>query len=179
MRNLPLRFAMRKLWAAHVRRTRNYLYALLTGKPDNDLTLLASRLLRNQDDVGRAVTPVMGDAAGRKLAGLLRDHVSLTLAVLKTLKAGDNSAYGEANKKWYAKAVEISEFLGSALPGLDRKAAADMLRKHLSLTAEEATTAKAQDWLSFSEAYRRSFHHMMRFSDALTAAMEARLGKRG
>src|ERR1700675_4152279 len=64
---------MRKLWEDHVTWTRIYVVNALADLPSKAPT--AQRLLRNQTDIGNAVKPFYGDAAGEKLTGLLKDHI--------------------------------------------------------------------------------------------------------
>ncbi|HEY5423507.1 MAG TPA: hypothetical protein VIK05_08560, partial [Ilumatobacteraceae bacterium] len=68
-----LRDDMRKLWEDHITWTRNYIIAAEAGSPDTDAT--ATRLLQNQTDIGDAIKPLYGDAAGTQLTSLLRDHI--------------------------------------------------------------------------------------------------------
>jgi hypothetical protein len=168
VRDLPFRFAFRKLWAAHVRRTRNYLYSVLTGRPARDLEALASSLLRNQDDIGNALKPMVGEAAGGKVATLLRDHINIAVRLLVALKAGDQAALGKETSAWYANAGEIATYLATLRPAWKRDTISPMLNKHLKLTIEEAVAAKKGDWIGFAEAYRRGFQHMLNFADLLS-----------
>src|SRR5215813_6136448 len=69
-----LRTNMRKLWEDHVTWTRNVIICLTDGLPGADQAV--KRLLKNQDDIGNAVKPVYGDAAGSKLTELLKVHIS-------------------------------------------------------------------------------------------------------
>src|SRR5688572_23610774 len=68
-----LRADMRKLWEDHVTWTRLYIVSVAAGLPDKDLT--AQRLLQNQADIGNAIKPFYGDAAGTKLTELLNEHI--------------------------------------------------------------------------------------------------------
>ena len=61
---------MRKLWTDHVVWTRDYIIAAVGGHPDQQAA--ANRLLRNQDDIGRAIAVYYGKPAGDKLTALLR-----------------------------------------------------------------------------------------------------------
>src|SRR5512135_3024911 len=70
---LTFRNAMRKLWEDHITFTRLYIISVAHDLPDKDAT--AQRLLANQADIGNAIKPFYGDAAGEKLTSLLRDHI--------------------------------------------------------------------------------------------------------
>lgn len=65
--------AMRELWTDHVVYHRNSIISAAAGLPDT--AHVAQRLLRNQDDIGNAIKPYYGDAAGNQLAALLRGHI--------------------------------------------------------------------------------------------------------
>ena len=62
-----LRTEMRKLWEDHVTWTRNYIVSALAGL--DDASAVAQRLLKNQDDIGAAISPYYGEAAGKKTGG--------------------------------------------------------------------------------------------------------------
>ena len=72
--SVELRLAMRQLWTEHVVYTRDFITSTLGGLEDSGK--VAERLLKNQDDIGNAIKPIYGDAAGTKLAALLRDHAT-------------------------------------------------------------------------------------------------------
>src|SRR5207244_5125931 len=87
---VELRMAMRKLWEDHITYTRNYIISALGGLEDADE--VAKRLLRNQDDIGNAIKPYYGAEAGTKLAGLLRDHITIATEVVKAAKDDQHEA---------------------------------------------------------------------------------------
>src|SRR3954466_5954694 len=60
-----LKEGMRKLWTDHVVYTRNYIIASVANDPS--ASAVASRLMRNQEDIGNAIVPYYGSAAGSKL----------------------------------------------------------------------------------------------------------------
>lgn len=61
---------MRKLWTDHVFYTRSYIISALAGSPNT--SVVAARLLKNQEDLGNAVRPVHGNAAADNLTALLK-----------------------------------------------------------------------------------------------------------
>ena len=65
-----LRQEMRRLWEDHVTWTRLAVISLTTDAPDTQATV--GRLLRNQTDLGNAIRPFYGPAAGKQLTALLR-----------------------------------------------------------------------------------------------------------
>ena len=52
------------------------------------------RLLRNQDDIGNAIKPYYGDAAGDKLTALLKEHITTAAEVVTAAKANDSANVG-------------------------------------------------------------------------------------
>ena len=65
-----LRAAMHKLWEDHITWTRNVILNIMDGLPGTDQAV--TRLLKNQDDIGNAIKPYYGDAAGTELTRLLK-----------------------------------------------------------------------------------------------------------
>lgn len=160
-----LRADMRKLWEDHIVWTRNYIISDLATL--NDLKPVADRLLKNQDDIGDAIKPVYGDAAGAKLTSLLREHILLAVEVLNAAKAGNKAELESSSKKWYANADEIAEFLSKANPHWAKETVKDMLDKHLEYTTEEAVARLKKDWAADIAAYDKNHNHMLMFSDLL------------
>ena len=85
---------MRKLWEDHITWTRLYVVSVAGNLPDQAPT--AARLFQNQVDIGTAITPFHGDAAGNQLAGLLHDHIALAAQLLAAAKAGDANGIATA-----------------------------------------------------------------------------------
>jgi hypothetical protein len=61
---------MRKLWTDHVVWTRDYIIAAVGDQPD--ATAAANRLMRNQEDIGKAIAAYYGAPAGQQLTTLAR-----------------------------------------------------------------------------------------------------------
>ena len=75
---------MRELWSDHIVYTRSFIVSASAGAADTAEVL--QRLLRNQDEIGEAIKPYYGDAAGTQLASLLRNHIQLAGKALVAAK---------------------------------------------------------------------------------------------
>ena len=78
---------MRKLWEDHVTWTRLAIVTFADGSGGFGPT--AGRLLQNQIDIGDAIKPYYGDAAGDRLTALLHDHITIAVELLQAAKAAD------------------------------------------------------------------------------------------
>jgi hypothetical protein len=166
MQKEEFRTAMRKLWEDHITYTRNYIISALAGLPDTDA--VAARLMKNQDEIGAAIKPYYGNAAGDKLAGLLRDHISQAAEVVKAAKGGDKAQLDAAQAKWSANGKDIAAFLSGANPNWPKADLEAMLQKHLDLTTGEVVARLHKDWKADIQAYDDGHEHMLKFADTLT-----------
>ena len=106
---------MRKLWEDHVTWTRLAIVTFAAeGQPGFGPT--AARLLQNQGDIGDAIKPFYGEAAGNVLTALLTDHITIAVELLQAAKSGDTSAFADAQERWYANSDDIADFLAEANP---------------------------------------------------------------
>jgi hypothetical protein len=168
---------MRRLWFEHVEWTRLAIVDFAAGSPALDASL--ARLLRNQTDIGNAIAPFYGKAAGRKLTALLREHILIAVEVLKAAKAGDTAALNRAQARWNGNADRISAFLAAANPEHWPLAAVrSMMRAHLALTTKEAVARLQGRWKADVAAADEVEHAMMHMADALTAGVVAQFPRR-
>jgi len=166
-RELDLRQDMRKLWEDHVTWTRLAVISLTTGMPDTDATV--GRLLRNQVDLGNAVKPFYGAAAGRALTGLLREHILIAADLIAAAKAGDSDQVASEQARWNANADEIATLLSKANPRnwkLGEMRA--MMRSHLRLTTNEVVARLQGDWAADVRAYDRIHVQILHMADMLS-----------
>lgn len=128
---------MRKLWEDHVTWTRLLIVSFAADLPDLGPT--TERLLQNQVDIGDAIRPFYGDAAGDRLTELLTEHITTAADLLAAAKAGDDAAFADASDAWYRNARQIARFLHEANPDhWPLRALRRMMREHLDLTLAEA-----------------------------------------
>lgn len=161
---------MRKLWEDHVTWTRMVIVSFIAGSPDLDAGM--RRLLANQDDIGAAIVPFFGQAAGERLSELLREHILGAAMILDAAKAGDGPATDAAVAAWYTNADDIAAFLSAANP---RKWPLEhmrmMMHEHLDLTLEEATARLTGDWDADVAAYDKIHIAILNMADMLTAGL--------
>ena len=171
-RQEALRTDMRKLWEDHVTWTRQFIVSALAGAPDTDAS--AQRLLQNQTDIGNAIKPLYGDAAGAQLTSLLRDHILTAADLLGAAKAGDAAKVATTKDQWYANGNEIAGFLAQANPAhWPVSDMAPMMREHLDHTLAEAVNQLKGDWAGSIAEYDRIHVQILKMADMLSDGIVA------
>jgi hypothetical protein len=162
-----LKGAMRKLWEDHITWTRLFIVSSLGDLPDKQAT--TDRLLQNQTDLGNAIKPYYGDAAGEKLTSLLRDHILIAADSVGAAKAGDTAKLNASKAKWSANADDIAAFLSGAnpqnWPAAEMKS---MLHDHLQVTTTELEARLHKDWKADVAAYDEVQRQALMMADAFS-----------
>lgn len=165
--------AIRKLWEDHITWTRMVIVDVLAPSgPLPDAQASTARLLQNQADIGNAIKPFYGDAAGDQLTELLRQHILIAAEILQDAKAGNTAALNDAIARWYANADDIAVFLNSANPKhwpLDEMKA--MMHTHLDLTLQEAVTYLHGDYAGSVTAYDQVHFEILDMADMLSTGI--------
>src|SRR5262245_41357943 len=157
---------MRKLWTDHVVWTRCYIIAAVGDQPDAQAA--ATRLMKNQEDIGKAIAVVYGAPAGQQLTTLLKEHISIAVDLIKAAKAGDKAAQQQADTKWHQNATQIADFLSKANPNWPRPTLVDMMNKHLSTTTDEVVARLNKRWDDDVRAFDAVYDHILHMADALS-----------
>jgi len=189
--------AMRKLWSDHVVWTRLYIIEAVDRTPVSErLTKIASgvveqigtaiggaielasagdaaaiRLLRNQEEIGNAIVPYYGDAAGRKLTAILKQHILIAVELVAAAKAGDDAKFQQKDKEWDENAREIARFLSGANPNWPERDVYDLLDQHLRLTKTEATARLKKDWATDVKTFDDIHTEAMVIADTLAGGI--------
>lgn len=167
--------AMRKLWEDHIVWTRQFIVSAATETGNiADIGPTTDRLLANQAEIGNALKPFYGDAAGAQVTALLRDHILTAADLIAAAKAGDADAVKQASAAWYQNADDIA----IALNGLNPKAwpAAEMkshMRDHLDLTLEEAVARLQGRYADDIAAYDQIHTQILGMADMLSTGIIA------
>jgi hypothetical protein len=161
--------AMRKLWADHVFYTRLYIVSAVNGSDDAQAT--AARLLKNQEDIGNAIVPYYGAAAGQKLTDLLKQHILIAVDLVSAAKAGDQAKQDDADRRWHQNAADIATFLSGANPNWPRQAVLDMLNQHLALTTKEAVDRVQKNYADDVPSFDAIFGQATMMADTLSSGI--------
>ena len=157
--------AMRGLWEDHIVWTRMAIISIVDDRPDQSFAV--ERLLRNQDDIGDAIKPFYGEAAGDALTALLREHIVGAADLLVAAKTG--VGFEAAHQAWYANGAEIGAFLADANPrNWDRAEMQAMMADHLDLTLAEAVARLTGDYAADVTAYDQIHVQILHMADMLS-----------
>ena len=168
---------MRVLWEDHIVWTRLAIISLTTGSPDTPATV--ARLLRNQADIGNAVKPFYGKAAGNALTAELRKHILIAADLVTAAKAGDQAKLADAQARWQQNADDIAGVLASVNPRFWKLGAMKAeMSKHLTLTTQEAVARLQGDWPADIAAYDKIHQHILHMSDVLADGLVKQFPKR-
>jgi hypothetical protein len=158
--------AMRVLWSDHVVWTREYIVAAVADQPSAKAA--STRLLKNQEDIGKAIAPYYGADAGKKLAELLKQHIMIAVDLVAAAKANDAAKQSDADTRWHKNAEDIAVFLSGANPNWPKAALVEMLNQHLALTTQEAVARLKGNWDEDVAAFDKIYAQAMMMADALS-----------
>lgn len=163
---VQLKTDMQKVWIDHTIWTRSYIVSAISNRPDQKDVL--DRLLRNQQDIGNVIKPYYGEAAGNKLADLLREHILIAGKIVDAAKAGNQADVQKLEADWHRNADDIAKFLSAANPNWPFKTLQDMLYTHLQLITEIVLDCLKGDWKADIAATDKNEIHMIHLADILT-----------
>lgn len=169
-KELVLRQEMRRLWEDHVTWTRLAVISLTTDAPDTTATV--GRLLENQADIGNAIKPYYGAAAGRQLTGLLRQHILIAADLVAAAGKGDQAGVASEQARWTTNADQIATLLNRANPRFWKLGAMKaMLHDHLRLTTNEVLARLQRRWAADVRAYDRIHVQALHMADMLSTGL--------
>ena len=167
---VALRTDMRKLWEDHITWTRLAIISLETGTPDTNATV--GRLLQNQTDIGNAIKPYYGKAAGNELTRQLRAHILIAADLIAAAKAGDGAKLADAQTRWVKNADQIAAVLHGVNPRNWKLGAMKAeMHRHLDLTTQEAVARLQGNWAADVASYDKVHQHILHMSDMLSAGI--------
>ena len=161
---------MRRLWEDHGAWTHMVIVSFVGNLPN--LAAEEHVLLHNQVEIGNAVKPYYGKAAGHKLTVLLKEHILGAVKVLEAAKSGSASKLKKAERAWFANGREIADFLHSANPRfIPRKAAREMMRTHLEQVIQQATDELEGHYRASARDYKPYITHILMMADTISSGI--------
>ncbi len=160
---------MRKLWGDHVYWTREYMIAAVNNQPNAQAA--ADVLLKNQEEIGNAVATYYGQEAGARVTTLLKDHINIAVEIVAAAKANNSANLEAAKARWDQNASEIANLLSNANPAWPRTTILNMMKTHLSTTAEELTAILNKDYPGSVSAFQSVVDHINDMSDAISSGI--------
>ncbi|MCO6494510.1 MAG: glycosyltransferase [Bacteroidetes bacterium] len=162
--------AMRDLWYAHM-----YWTLITVDAYYNDpkgLEAKLTRLLQNQKDIGAAIVPYYGQAAGDTLAKLLTEHIQEAVPVLQAAKENNSKNLDKAVKDWYANAKEIGVFLHNANPNnWTAEQTGGALEMHITHTIDYSVSILKGNYSQSFGGFEEALHHMVTLADVLSVGI--------
>ncbi|WP_239614715.1 acetylglutamate kinase [Cohnella mopanensis] len=135
---------LRALWEQHVYWTRLTVNSIVGRLPDEKET--TARLLRNPTDFAAALAHYYGSDIANQFAQLFTGHLTIAVEVVKALQAGNTKLAADAQKRWYANADAIADFLSRINPYWSKVEWTNMLYEHLRLLTQEVATRLAGNY---------------------------------
>jgi hypothetical protein len=176
-KQVALHNAMRKLWEDHITWTRVFIISAVADLPDKGAA--TERLLQNQADIGNAIKPYYGDAAGEKLTSLLKEHITTAAELVAAAKTNETAKLEDAKKRWYANADAIAAFLDSANPkNWPLAEMKKMMHDHLDLTTSEVVARLKGDWTGDIAAYEKVHEQILHMADMLSEGIISQHSKK-
>jgi hypothetical protein len=161
---------MRKLWEDHITWTRLAIISFAHDLPD--LPATQARLLSNQEDIGNAIKPYYGKAAGNQLTKLLKEHIVGAVELMTVAKAGDTAGIDREKAEWYVNGNQIADFLSKAnRDNWPQKTMRKMMKGHLDQTLSEAVNRLTGKYDADVRDYDEIHHHILKMADALSAGI--------
>jgi hypothetical protein len=174
---IALYTAMHQLWSQHMEWT----YATVEAFFHNEKALQPTldRLLQNQRDIGGAIVPFYGQAAGDRLAKLLVTHINDAVPVLQAAQSGDSAALNKAMDAWYLNAKQIADFLSAANPkNWPTSATEPMLKEHITQTTAYSVDLLKGDYAQSITDYGKAEEHMAMLADTLSKGIIAQFPRK-
>jgi hypothetical protein len=166
---------MRRLWEDHVTWTRLTIVSAVGGTdgvPLADTDVTVARLQKNQDDIGKAIVPYFGQAAGDQLAALLHEHINGAVTLVLAAKKGDADAVAAAKAAWYENAQQIADFLAAANPQYwPRDTMRAAMQAHLDQTLQEAVDQIQHNLDAEAGDYEAAHLHILEMADLLSTGI--------
>jgi hypothetical protein len=147
-----VRLSLHRLVEDQFLNCRLYVVSALADLPDKDA--LSQRLTKNATEIAQAVKPVLGEAAGDKLATLLKERVQIGTDFIAAVKANDTTKKADQAKRLQSNADDIGTLLTQTNPqAWPDQVVKGMLHENTDLMTQAIEARARQDWSAEAAAF--------------------------
>ncbi len=163
---IKLKLHMRKLWTDHAIFIRQFIVDLLGNLPDIDYT--TERLFKNQEQTGNCFECFFGDVAASNMISLLKEHVTITIDLLKSIKNGNMIDATSLEDIQITNIENICTLLCTINQCYSIGELSDILKTYLILTKYQFIARMNGDYNGDIIYLDMGLNHILRISDYLS-----------
>ena len=167
---------MHQLWLEHIVWDHAYTVAA-TANRLSEAQAIADRLMRNQEDIGRAFALYYGARVGKQITALLKEHIMIGGNLIEALKSNNKPSIMRLKEIWFQNGEQITQFLHHISPQLDQRELSAMFRTHLRLATQDAITRLRKRWHENIRISDQSLKLMLAFADYLAKGILMQKGQ--
>ena len=161
-----VRVEFRRLWGEHAIYTQFYINSVL-GEFGN-ANLLATRLLRNQDDIGNFLRPYIGNSSANQITILLKEHILAAAEAVAAVKAGNQTAINAAVAKLFANSTQFSTLVSGLNPcKLPFDEVKRLFDEHVQFVIDITVATNNGNFAEAIRLFDLYYPHLLAFSDLL------------
>ena len=170
---------MRKLWEDHILWTRCYIIEAVYNTNKGAIDAAATRLLKNQTDIGNAMKPYFGNKMGSDLTALLKTHIIGAVNIIDAAVKGQRQKKAIAIDRWRDNGRTIARFMYQYNSRYwPQRQIEEGMRRHLDLTIVEIDARVNRDWSGDIRAYDNVKKQILEMSDMFSSGINRLLHDR-
>lgn len=161
---------LRKLFTDHAVYTKFFLESSLNDLPD--VKVITTRLLKNQDEIGKYVGKFVGKERGTMLTTLFKEHILLAAGCVEQLKENDGKGLTIAVEKLMTNASKVGRFLHALNPEkLPLVVVTKEFKQHNKYVLDMAMLHSRDRYKDEIDTYDVYYTHMLMLSDTIFNAL--------
>jgi hypothetical protein len=165
---VDLRNNMRKLWVDNISWTRQMILCYANNLPGSEKAM--ERLLKNQDDIAKAVAEYYPDAA-QKLTDLLHERVNLISDYTKVSKGKKKRGLDDIEKKLKDNSDAIADYLSQTNPNWKSETMKPLFQDLLKNTMDESQARIKRNFDDDISAYDQVQQSALNTADSLSLGL--------
>jgi hypothetical protein len=132
-----------------------------------DLEVIENRLFQIPIDIAGIFRIYFGDQTATQIENLLRDHIKLTMDLVKNTIAGDSSSFNHTAPQWADNTKALSAELASINSKWNQNQFENLFGNLLSMTLDEANKRKNMQYADDVYQYDNIEYFVLMIADVL------------